>query len=423
MPLCGVAHRQLNLSNAVDPSQEANPIDTLPAKKNRVHGELASNEKKTGAANTTEKRNSSEGERVGHIRKRVQDLSWKQRKEGERDDGQDDESTDIGGDKLIASKDANAGGANEKTESKEAEIPPASKKQPTFASFSSKGSGFGSAAKPSSSIFDSPTTTQDDPTSSGSPPTSTTPAGVPSPARTQPTFSSFSKTASPFNAATSSVAGPSWLAGKSSSGGGVKPSALGSVGSTSGRDSSSPPPVVRQEKASTDAPSTATASGKPLGFGAFASSKMFVPGSVSGSRGSTPASVASEKGASTGLAPDEAQGNAKSFDEALRKENNLSQESTQDKPKATPLLERGQADLRTGEEDEQVIASVRAKLFTMADDKSWKERGTGTVRCNTGKDGKGSGARLGEFVESSCKLGGFVVREAGCLLLTLSWMT
>lgn len=51
--------------------------------------------------------------------------------------------------------------------------------------------------------------------------------------------------------------------------------------------------------------------------------------------------------------------------------------------------------VRTGEEDENTIASVRGKLFTMAENKSWKERGTGTVRCNVAKK-HGGGARLGE---------------------------
>jgi len=35
----------------------------------------------------------------------------------------------------------------------------------------------------------------------------------------------------------------------------------------------------------------------------------------------------------------------------------------------------------TGEEDERAVASARAKLYTMTADQTWKERGTGTVRC------------------------------------------
>lgn len=40
---------------------------------------------------------------------------------------------------------------------------------------------------------------------------------------------------------------------------------------------------------------------------------------------------------------------------------------------------------KTGEEDEESIHSIRAKLYLMAEDQSWKERGTGTLRVNVPK--------------------------------------
>ena len=40
---------------------------------------------------------------------------------------------------------------------------------------------------------------------------------------------------------------------------------------------------------------------------------------------------------------------------------------------------------KTGEEHEESIHSIRAKLYTMAEDQSWKERGTGTLRVNIPK--------------------------------------
>jgi len=54
----------------------------------------------------------------------------------------------------------------------------------------------------------------------------------------------------------------------------------------------------------------------------------------------------------------------------------------------TPVVSLAEVDVRSGEEDEEVILSVRAKLFifgeTMLDagtgNKSWKERGVGEVR-------------------------------------------
>lgn len=61
----------------------------------------------------------------------------------------------------------------------------------------------------------------------------------------------------------------------------------------------------------------------------------------------------------------------------------------------------------TGEESERTVHSARAKLYVMSSDASntWKERGTGTIRCNVPKksmldrgyrDDDKKGARLGE---------------------------
>jgi RanBP1 domain len=47
----------------------------------------------------------------------------------------------------------------------------------------------------------------------------------------------------------------------------------------------------------------------------------------------------------------------------------------------------------TGEEDEDTVFSIRAKLYVLSDQQVWKERGTGTLKVNVQKEG--DGARLG----------------------------
>lgn len=47
----------------------------------------------------------------------------------------------------------------------------------------------------------------------------------------------------------------------------------------------------------------------------------------------------------------------------------------------------------TGEEDENIMYMVRAKLFHLSDQNAWKERGTGTLKLNVRKS-DGEGARL-----------------------------
>lgn len=47
----------------------------------------------------------------------------------------------------------------------------------------------------------------------------------------------------------------------------------------------------------------------------------------------------------------------------------------------------------TGEEEEDTVFSIRAKLYILSDQKQWKERGTGPLKVNIRKDGDGS--RLG----------------------------
>jgi Ran-binding protein 3 len=47
----------------------------------------------------------------------------------------------------------------------------------------------------------------------------------------------------------------------------------------------------------------------------------------------------------------------------------------------------------TGEEDENIMYMVRAKIFHLSEQNQWKERGTGTLKLNVRKT-DGEGARL-----------------------------
>ena len=49
--------------------------------------------------------------------------------------------------------------------------------------------------------------------------------------------------------------------------------------------------------------------------------------------------------------------------------------------------------MTTGEEDEETVATARAKLYSLAVNQIWKERGTGTIKVNVHKSNKSS--RLG----------------------------
>jgi Ran-binding protein 3 len=311
---------------------------------------------------------SAEGEKVGQIRKRVQDLSWKQRKEGDRDAL--DEDKDGEGEEEEASVSESRPAVKESSSPK--------RTQPSFASYSSKPSAFASAKREDAAS--PPVSALDEDKTTASPPNG----------RTQPTFSSFSKSSSPFNSM-SSVAGPSWLAGKSGSGspasggGGLRPSALGSVGSSNKPSIDAKEafaPASSQEEKSTGPPSSGS---KQLGFGAFSSNKTF------SARSSTPTNATDGK---VNGDDGEDTSTGKSFDEVL-KQGNDNDEDEVVASKVSTQLPQGHADLKTGEEDEKTLTSARGKLYTMTEDKNWKERGTGTVRCNILKE-KETSARLGE---------------------------
>ncbi|CEH18483.1 Ran-binding protein RANBP3 [Ceraceosorus bombacis] len=88
-------------------------------------------------------------------------------------------------------------------------------------------------------------------------------------------------------------------------------------------------------------------------------------------------------------------------------------------PSVKPLDE---ADLMTGEEEENVLVSARAKLYVLGDDhQSWKEKGTGTLRCNIPRRKSPLElARTGGSSQSSKRGGRLVMRTEGILRLILN---
>lgn len=254
-------------------------------------------------------------------------------------------------------------------------------------------------------------------------------APAPAVARTQPTFASFSSSSSPFasSSASSGVAGPSWLAGSSSSSaspfggsfaggpkaggmsgttGAIKPSALGDSAKTA-NSNSIPFFKTADKQSAASAPSALTATAKPssgLGFGAFAASKPFATGS---SNPLASASLASNKERQEGEEAANAPAKTTSIFET-EADKNEGEESTDadegfsnDKELTKNRVQRkDEAELATGEENERTVHSLRAKLYTMGQDGTrdgiWKERGTGTLRVNVPRDYRlrGTGARL-----------------------------
>lgn len=49
----------------------------------------------------------------------------------------------------------------------------------------------------------------------------------------------------------------------------------------------------------------------------------------------------------------------------------------------------------TGEENEETVFQARGKLFSLSDQKQWKEKGTGNLKLNVRRIDS-SGARLGK---------------------------
>jgi len=78
--------------------------------------------------------------------------------------------------------------------------------------------------------------------------------------------------------------------------------------------------------------------------------------------------------------------NALSFAERLREEDK-GDEAADALPSRIDLQEQ---ELVTGEEDEDVVFSIRVKLFVLSDAKLWKERGTGQLKLNVQRSGEGA---------------------------------
>lgn len=341
------SRRKREREASLEPSSQLTPsraTEAIPAKKNRVEDSLQ--EEDDDAHHDT-----TETEKVGQIRKKVDELSTKE--------GQSIQSTSEN-------------------------VTAAQKPQPAASE----------TAAPSESKKDSSPTEQ---TSVETPAAKTS---QDPPARTQPTFSSFSSKSSPFSSVPSS-SGSSAGASKggfsafASKGAGIQPSSLGSsIGGHHENGSASP-----AASNSAAAPAKPIVKGSSFGFGAFAGASPLAKPKVDSPAVSD---KVSDKPEST---DDKA-----TFEQKLLSEDKDASAASETKTK--PLLEAPEAEsksnachaaplslsnhplnpffsptttAKTGEEDEESIHSIRAKLYTMAEDQSWKERGTGTLRVNVPK--------------------------------------
>ncbi|EJD48062.1 hypothetical protein AURDEDRAFT_113287 [Auricularia subglabra TFB-10046 SS5] len=163
--------------------------------------------------------------------------------------------------------------------------------------------------------------------------------------------------------------------------------------------SSKPPSASTGQKAAAPPPASRTLQGG--GFGAYASAARFGsptpknrPGTPEGSASSSRERVKkSTNGANDSPDASDDEGgedhNA-AFGKKLQSEAGGAGTSDEDNERKLNLAEQ---ELTTGEEDEETVHQVRAKLFIMETSKGWKERGTGLLKLNV-KKADGSSPRL-----------------------------
>ena len=138
-------------------------------------------------------------------------------------------------------------------------------------------------------------------------------------------------------------------------------------------------PITAPVSGPTPAPIAAPVAGGPqLGFGAFAARSAPFQS----------ATALSDKAV-------EAEKDTSNWTKAEKEE--APQPDEQDIVVRKRSLRRPDTELTTGEEEEKTIYSARAKLFTMAKDQSWKERGMGAMKINLRTHENGTSARLGTY--------------------------
>ncbi|KAJ1025012.1 hypothetical protein NDA18_004298 [Ustilago nuda] len=334
-----VSGRKREREGSLEPSQLTPSREPIPAKKNRLEDSLQEED------DDTESRHQPETEKVGQIRKKVDELSTQELKTAQTTFSSASQPAAA---TTTATADAKAQTAAETASATET----------------------ASESKKDSTLADKPSRESEPVKSSQDPP-----------ARTQPTFSAFSSKSSPFSAvpsssgssSSSSKSGVSAFAARSSSplvGSGIKPSSLGSRIGAHHAENGSASPATATTSSSCSKP---IAKGSSFGFGAFAGASPLAKSKVE-------AATTSEKQSK----PTESCTDKATFEQKLLSDSKDDSASSESKYK--PLLEAPEAETKTGEEDEESVHSIRAKLYTMAEDQSWKERGTGTLRVNIPKN-------------------------------------
>lgn len=133
------------------------------------------------------------------------------------------------------------------------------------------------------------------------------------------------------------------------------------VASDAGREEKDGKADVKSDKAS-EKEKPAADRPPALGFGAFASRTPFKSATALTEK----ADAASEKKATNDW--------ASTGDAAIR--------SDGDNVVRMKKVQKPDVELTTGEEEEETVASARAKLYMMAENQVWKERGTGAIKLN-----------------------------------------
>ena len=233
-----VSGRKREREGSLEPSQLTPSREPIPAKKNRLEDSLHEED------DDTESRHQPETEKVGQIRKKVDELSTQELKTAQ---------TTLSSESEPAAATATATAtATAKTQT---------------AAETASATETASESKKDSTLADKPSRESEPVKSSQYPP-----------ARTQPTFSTFSSKSSPFSAvpsssgssSSSSKSGFSAFAARSSSplvGSGIKPSSLGSSIGAHHAENGSASPATATTSSGCSKP---IAKGSSFGFGAFA---------------------------------------------------------------------------------------------------------------------------------------------------------
>ncbi|KAL9933704.1 hypothetical protein V8E36_007362 [Tilletia maclaganii] len=370
-------------------TQPTTPSETIPTKKNRLESAEASQEVQESTLLQQDKPGASGSQGVGHISQKVKELSWQPSAFSSQQSSTVGDQTTVG---QSAKEGAGPSSALPASSSPPTAAPPR-KQAFGFGSFA-KGSGFGAASGSAS------------PLSAGS-----------------GSKSIFDSSQSPQKAGESSIKTVESLTASSEKRP-AESAAEDAAGSHADVNAATP--------ANASPPPSTPARKQAFGFGSFAKSLAF--GAASGSASPSSIGSGSKSVFDSGQAPRDADessaktvaassaGSSKLADSAPA---GAASSSTSATPSSSENVQAFQR-LTTGEEAERTVFAARAKLYEMdPETKNWKERGTGTLKCNVPNEAIGGlfGAGRGATEPGTGKrrsVARLVMRTEGVLRLILN---